>query len=258
MFRTSAVRSLRTPRRTAFAVAAVSAVGAVLHENGVEQERLPIYAAPTPELVLLDTPSILETRIGEVRREVKKAYQGAHTQVQGVVSRWIGVEEAVESRIKSFRDPTEPVTPGLLYMGISTLTGSILARSRSLPTRIILPPTLFIAAFVHFLPKTASNVGDYAEELEDRYIPKFGEKRRIGVAHSRMGWERAKEGVATGQESFGKGVQGVVDKVQEVTGLKLGDALGRSREIKEEAKEVVRVAKEDLKEVIDSKDDESK
>ncbi|KAH7907074.1 apolipo protein O-domain-containing protein [Hygrophoropsis aurantiaca] len=205
---------------------AAAAVG-VIHETGTEtRDKLPIYPAPTPDILLLSTPSTLETRIGEVRREVTHALGLAHGRVQGVVDRWIGVEEAVESRIKSFRDPTEPLTPGILYVGVSTLTASILTRSRALPTRFLLPPSLLLFSFAHFLPKTAANVGEYAEELEERFIPAFGEKRRIGVAHSQMGWERAKEGVLMGRERLGQGVEGLVKRVEEGTGLKVGQVVG--------------------------------
>ncbi|KAH7927019.1 hypothetical protein BV22DRAFT_1032243 [Leucogyrophana mollusca] len=241
MFRIQALR------RTALSAAAV---GAAVHET---REKLPIYPTPTPEIVLLSTPSTLETRIGEVRREVRSVFDSAHARVQGVVDRWIGVEEAVESRIKSFRDPTEPLTPGILYVGVSTLTASILSRSRGLPTRFLLPPTLLLLSFAQFLPRTAANVGAYAEELEDRYVPTFGEKRRIGVAHSRMAWERAKEGAAGGRESLGRGVEGMVHKVEEGTGLKLREVMGWAREVKEEAKDVVKVAEKDVKDIVEDK-----
>ncbi|KIJ64200.1 hypothetical protein HYDPIDRAFT_28642 [Hydnomerulius pinastri MD-312] len=189
-------------------------------------EKLPIYPTPSATLVLLDTPSPLELRIGQVRRELCGYYSGAQAQVQGVVDRWIHVEEVVESRIKSFRDPTEPLNPGLLYTGISALTASIFVRSRRLPTRIILPPLSLLAAFAYFLPRTAERVGDWAEELEGRYIPRVGEIRRTSVAHTGMGLAMLGEKVREGKEGLGKGARKLVDGVESGTGLKLGDALG--------------------------------
>ncbi|KAG1773261.1 hypothetical protein EV702DRAFT_1131191, partial [Suillus placidus] len=40
------------------------------------QTKLSIYPTPIPELMLLDTPSALEKRIGMVRREITGYYTG--------------------------------------------------------------------------------------------------------------------------------------------------------------------------------------
>lgn len=156
------------------------------------------------------------------------------------------------ARIKSFRDPTEPLNPGLLYTGISALTTSVLTRSRGLPTRILLPPTALIGAFAYFLPGTASRVGAYGRELEDRYVPRFGEIRRTSVAHSGIAWERAKESAAVGRDSVNKGVKSIVESIEQGTGLNL-KAMGWAQEVKKEAQSVVDVIQKDTKEVIESK-----
>ena len=133
-------------------------------------------------------------------------------------------------RLKSFKDPSESLTPSLLYVGVAALTGSVLARSRGLPTRILLPPTLTLIAFSHFLPNTASNVGSYVTDLERRYVPRAAEIQETAIAHSKMTWEMAKEKAADGKETVEEGVRKAVGTVQEKTGLKLREALGWGRE----------------------------
>ncbi|KAG2139835.1 apolipo protein O-domain-containing protein [Suillus bovinus] len=216
-----------------------------------DQTKLSIYPTPIPELILLDTPSALEKRIGMVRREITGYYTGVHSKAQGIIDRWISVEEKVETRIKSFRDPTEPLNPGLLYTGISALTTSVLTRSRALPIRILLPPAALCSAFAYFLPGTASRVGAYAEELEDRYVPRFGEIRRTSVAHSGIAWERAKEGATAGRESVNKGVKSIVESIEQGTGLNL-KAMGWAQEVKKEVQSVANVVQKDTK-AIESK-----
>ncbi|KAL4078052.1 apolipo protein O-domain-containing protein [Scleroderma citrinum] len=189
-------------------------------------DKLSIYTKSTSGLVLLDSPSPLELKIGKVRRELCGYYTGARAHVQGVLDRWIRVENNVESRIKSFRDPIEPLNPALLYTGISALTASIFARSSSLPTRFLLPPLSFLGAFVYFLPRTASRVGSYAEELEDRYVPKLGEVRRTGIAHGKMALERLGESARDGKGALEKGAGSIVGAIESSTGLKLGDVFG--------------------------------
>ncbi|KAH0834195.1 hypothetical protein J3R83DRAFT_11507 [Lanmaoa asiatica] len=189
-------------------------------------EKLSIYANPTPTLVLLDTPSPLELRIGQVRREVCGYYSGARTQVQGVIDRWIHIEETVESRLKSFRDPAEPLNPGLLYTGISTLTASVVVRSRSLPVRFLFPPISFIGAFAYFLPRTAGRVGGWVEDLEGKYAPRVGEIRRTSVAHTSMALGMLGEKYREGKEGVGKGARSLVEGIESSTGLTLSGALG--------------------------------
>ncbi|KIK93215.1 hypothetical protein PAXRUDRAFT_829177 [Paxillus rubicundulus Ve08.2h10] len=189
-------------------------------------DKLSIYPKPSPTIVLLDTPSPLELRIGQVRREVCGYYSGARGQVQDVVNRWIHVEETIESRIKSFRDPSEPLNPGLLYTGVSALTASVLVRSRSLPTRFVLPPLSLLGAFAYFLPRTAGRVGEWAEELEDKYVPRVGEIRRTSIAHTGMAWEMLGDKFRDGKEGLGRGARSVVEGIESSTGLKLSDAVG--------------------------------
>lgn len=200
-------------------------------------------------IVLVETPSELEKQIGIARRAVTASYLDARAQVQGVVSRWIGVEQAVESassssqldcficlltsviyfrseRLKSLVAPDEPLTPGVLYVGVATLTGSVFARNRMLAARLLLPPTLFVLSFNHFLPKTAHNVSAYFGFLEETHFPTFAEKHEIAKAHSAMTWERIKDATSSGQEKLTSGVQGVLTRLEDVTGLKIKETLG--------------------------------
>lgn len=190
-------------------------------------DKLPIYPKPNRGLILLDTPSPLELQIGQLRREVCGYYTDVRANVQGVVDQWIHVESMVESRLKSFRDPTEPLNPGLLYTGIAALTTSIFTRSRSLPTRLLLPPLSLFGAFSYFLPRTAHRVGSYAEELEGRYAPRVGEMRQTGVAHTQITVQRIRDSAREGKEAVGKSARSLVEAIESATGLKLGEVLGK-------------------------------
>lgn len=243
--------------------------------------KLSIYPSPTPDIILLETPSALELSIGRVRRSITSSYLDAHGQAQGVVSRWISIEERVESlsyishlgylpdtqlcslffsgRIKSLIAPDEPLTPGLLYTGVATLTGSILTRNSSrVLSRILLPPTLFLISINQFLPQTSHNISNYLGELEDKFVPGFSEKHDIAKAHTAMTWEMMKSGAQSGRASVDRGVAGFVEGVENWTGLKLKETLkvgGQVSEVK--AKEVVK-ATATAKEVVESKIDEVK
>ncbi|KAI0821869.1 apolipo protein O-domain-containing protein [Trametes gibbosa] len=223
-------RVLASRRVLASATAAVGVLEA--------RDKLPIYPTPDAEVVLLETPSELEKQIGVGRRAVTATYLDAHARLQSVISRWIGVEQAVESRVKSLIAPDEPLTPGVLYVGVATLTGSVLARNRLL-WRLALPPTLLILSLNHFLPKTTHNVSSYLTELEEKHFPVFAEKHEIAKQHSAMTWERVKDATQNGRETFSSSVASLVGSIEAATGLKLRETLGwRERAVKAKAVEV--------------------
>jgi len=203
-----------------------------------------IYPLPERELVLVETHSVIERQITAARRATTSAYQDAHARVQGVIDRWIGVEHAVERRVKSIIPVDESLTPGALYVGVATLTGSVLARNRSFLLRFSLPPALFLLSMNHFLPKTSHNLSSYLSSLERAHAPLLADK------HEQLNESITSASVAARQAWLNtrtKAVRGVEDTVsglQDRTGLKLREALGWGREVvgkaEAEAKDVAK------------------
>ncbi|RDB18218.1 MICOS subunit MIC26 [Hypsizygus marmoreus] len=215
--------SFRLPKRALLATS-VAATDVVLHD--APREKLSIYPTPTPDILLVETPSVLEKHIGVARRRVTEAYRDTHSQVQGVISRWIGVEHAIENRVKSIVSPNESITPGILYVGVATLSGSIIARNRILATRLLLPPTFLLISANYFLPETTANLSSYLGSLEEKYFPTMAQKHDVANAHTRMTWERIKDATQNGREWVTHGAVSAVERVQVATGLKLKETLG--------------------------------
>lgn len=167
-------------------------------------------------------------------------------------------------RVKSLVAPDEPLTPGILYVGVATLTGSVLARNRIF-WRLTLPPTLLVLSLNHFLPKTTHNVSFYLAELEEKHFPTVAEKHEIAKQHSAMTWYRVKDATQSGRETFSSGVADLVGRVEEATGLKLRETLGwRDRVVSAaevKTRETVEAAEESAvtaKAVVDTKVEEAK
>lgn len=241
--------------------------------------QLSIYPEPEREIVVVDAPSVLETQIGVARRAVTGVARDAHARVHGVVSQWIGIEHAVErafisslilgqtgcllqhiplfllcwsiflGRVKALVAPDEPLTPALLYVGVASLSGSILARNRSVFTRVFLPPTFFLLSLNYFVPKTSQNVSVYAGSLEEEYLPTLAQKHAIAIAHTHMTWERVRAASISGRDTVQGGLGGAVRKVQELTGLKVHEALGHGVTT---ASKAVEKAEEALKPIRDA------
>ncbi|KAF9468347.1 apolipo protein O-domain-containing protein [Collybia nuda] len=248
--------SFRLPRRALLTSSVATAGVGLVHDTPQERERLSIYAEPTPEILLQETPSPLELQIGVARRRFLQTYSETHSHVQGAVSKWIGVEHAVENRVKAIISPEESLTPGLLYVGVATLSGSIIARNRFLPTRLLLPPAFLLISANHFLPKTTTNLRSYFASLEETYFPSFAEKHETANQHTLMTWERIKDTTQNGRGWLNKGAEKTMEKIQETTGLKLKETLGWTHVVahKVEGKvaEAVKVAEEKVRQTTDS------
>ncbi|KAJ6536943.1 apolipo protein O-domain-containing protein [Mycena capillaripes] len=215
------------------------------------RQKLSIYDPPPAEILLLDTPSALEAHIGTVRRTATGKYREAHEHVQGLVSRWIGVENKVEHRIKALLPPDERLVPGVLYAAVAFLSGAIVARNRALPIRALIPPVLGAAAFAHFLPKTSANLRAYAGALEDEHLPALAETHEIGKAHSAMAWARVREGTAKAHGAVRGGVLEAVERLQGATGLRIREALGVAREMEGKAEKMIEEKIADIEGVVE-------
>lgn len=126
------------------------------------------------------------------------------------------------ARIKSLAPPPEKETvlPGALWIGVSTLFGSILSRPRALPIRLLVPPTFFFVSANYFLPLTTSNVLDYVTSLEKRFIPDVAKRQEELVKDMRGSVDSGLKSVGRVRESVVEGVDWAAGKLQDTTGLK--------------------------------------
>lgn len=237
--------------------------------------QLSIYSPPESIIVLQEAPSELERQIGTARSAVTATLDDAHARVQEVVSKWIGVEHAVEgmsiciclcfqgapvshtlfrsvleARVKSLLAPDEPLTPGLLYVGVAGLAGSVFARNR-LFLRFLLPPTLVILSAKHFLPHTTSNVSAYFGSLEETYVPGLARKHAVAQAHTAMTIDLAKEATRNGREKMGESVMSALGWLEGSTGLKLRETLGWGQEVAGQVERQVKSAAKGVEEKVE-------
>ncbi|KAJ7099037.1 hypothetical protein C8R43DRAFT_851289, partial [Mycena crocata] len=105
--------------------------------------------------------SVLENHIGTGQRAATGQYNETHSQVQGLVVRWIGVKNRIERAC--FSSSSSPVSSALVP---GTLYTTIAVRHRVLP-----PLSLLGAApFAHFLHKTSAHVSADASASEEKYF----------------------------------------------------------------------------------------
>lgn len=191
------------------------------------QPQLPIYSSPAEPVTLAEVRGPLEEQVGSARRYVVDSTRHASDALRGQISKWIGVEQAVESKVSSLIPADEPLTPGLLYVGVATLAGSVFTRYRSFPIRILTPPLLFVGSLNYFLPKTTHNLADYYLEVEQRRLPPQVRDARVWTNEK---WHALVGETRQGLESAKRQTSSIVDqslsRVEQNTGLKVGGGGG--------------------------------
>jgi organizing structure protein 2 len=143
-------------------------------------------------------------------------------------------------------------------VGVATLTGSIITRTRSPVLRFLVPPAFFLASLNQFLPKTSHNLREYVGGLEDKYAPNLAHKHDVSIAHTKMTWDLIKYHTRDSREKLSDSVVAAVGKVQDLTGLKLQEAFGWSQAnviapAREVAEEKAKDALEVIEEVVEDK-----
>ncbi|KAG9037633.1 hypothetical protein FRB95_004853 [Tulasnella sp. JGI-2019a] len=196
-----------------------TAVTTTLH---VPRSQLSIYPSPPSEIHIVRTESELANRIGVVREYATEQYIKGSDIAQGWVDNWIAVEGKVEKKIKEIIPKDEPMTPGLLYVGVATLTGSVIGRNRIAPIRILIPPTALLASLAYFLPKTFANLSSYTSSLEKAYIPAF-QHNRHELQHSvSSSLSSTTQALTKAKDTLGNNSTWARNEIERTTGLKVG------------------------------------
>ncbi|KAL7411651.1 apolipo protein O-domain-containing protein [Mrakia frigida] len=196
----------------------------VLLEGEFKRERLPIYPQAQPQIVLVEESSALTSHIATGREATTSVIQDIRERTQAVVSRVVAGERRVVHKVDSLIPKDEPLNPGLLWVLVSTLSGSIIARNRMITTRLLLPPTIFLLALPTFLPKLASNLSTELSTQTSHYAPELhktlSESREALLDKT----EDTRDFFAESRISLGKHLGAGVQKLEETTGLQLAQA----------------------------------
>jgi len=181
-----------------------------------------IYPKPDGSIQLVKRYNVLERGIGVARERTTSIYTNTQSQVQSVVDKWIDVEQAIEKQILEIIPGDEPLTPGMLYVGVATLTGSVIGRNRNLPIRLILPPTFLTLSLAYFLPKTAHNLSAWTMDAEHKYTPSLAAKHSKFDKALAVSWNGTSKTYADVKVNMSGYLRWTLQKLEHNTGLKIG------------------------------------
>ncbi|CED82727.1 Apolipoprotein O [Phaffia rhodozyma] len=189
------------------------------------REKLPIYPQPQPEIILVDTFSPLQAHIAVGREATTSVIQNIRDESQKVVAKWVAIERRVANKVKATIPEDEPLTPGIAWVGVSTLAGSIIARNRNILVRALLPPTLLVASLPVFLPKLSENLSSEISRYTLKTSPEL--HREVSQARAKLFGltEQSREAWISGKQKLTDSVTQGVDFVDSKTGLQFSQTL---------------------------------
>ncbi|TGJ85063.1 hypothetical protein E0Z10_g3677 [Xylaria hypoxylon] len=130
-----------------------------------EDEQQVASRSPTPT-------DRLATQIGKARLFLYKQAVSAEDGVNAAVDRAFNLERSFTSTIASLapsRESGEQLMPGLVYVLVASMAGSIMSRNRNILLRASLPLALGISAGWVVIPVTMGNVSDLLWTYERRF-----------------------------------------------------------------------------------------
>lgn len=110
------------------------------------------------------------------------------------MKRAFALEKDFTQTVASLAPPTESnetVVPGLIYVLVATLAGSIVTRNRGIVLRTAIPLAFGTTAAYAALPITMRNVGELYERYESRY-PEIQRVHRQMNEQTTWVWETGK------------------------------------------------------------------
>ncbi|KAJ9474410.1 MICOS subunit MIC26 [Pseudozyma hubeiensis] len=194
--------------------------------------KLPIYPQPDPKVEIVPVQTELERQVGSARRTLSHLTTDTRHSVRSLVDRWINIERSIEGEVKSLVPAHEPLTPGLLYVGVATLAGSIFTRYRAFPIRLLTPPLALVVSLNYFNPNLATNLGEYYTQVEQKYAPALTEQRRSWQNQGKKYLDSTTKNIHEFKDKTEKGVRDGLNTVEQQTGLKVGDVVAKKEEAK--------------------------
>jgi organizing structure protein 2 len=178
--------------------------------------------------VSVKSSDFLEKNVEIGRKWLHGQMEVAQKQVDERLERYLRVEKDVTSTVASLRADNEDILPGGIYVLISTLTGSILARRRGILIRATAPVLFGLGAFRYFLPGTYRNTGALIWSFEQR-SPAVADAHLKVEAQINDLSSGVQSVLETGQSSLESGVHKTREFIADTTGLQVGGKSDRSK-----------------------------
>ncbi|KAK6539608.1 hypothetical protein TWF694_009817 [Orbilia ellipsospora] len=138
----------------------------------------------------------LASAIGTGRKALHTEVTKVQKHLDHLFDKYLHIEHSVTTTVAGLAPSHrsgETIIPGIIFVAISAMAGSVIARRRMFPIRFLTPAITGVGASWYFLPETTRNVSDLAWKWEQK-VPQVAETHlqiRNGVLD---GWKATSDG----------------------------------------------------------------
>ncbi|CAH7685282.1 apolipo protein O-domain-containing protein [Phakopsora pachyrhizi] len=186
-----------------------------------KNKKLPIYDQEAKEILVLKTELPLQEQVRVLRNHVESLRKSFDQRTGSIISSGFEIERKVATTLSNLIDRRETNSNSILWVGIGTISGSILARNRSFPIRFLSPLTLFLISCNSLLPQTTQNFKRYLFNLQDRHFPQSSIFRDDLIRSSEETIRKFKEIRSKAFERTNRLVAESGEGLEKISGLKI-------------------------------------
>lgn len=132
-------------------------------------------ASTSTSTAVTASPTPTDRLAGQIRRARLQLYNlstRAESSINNLMTRALRLETSFTNTVASLAPPktaNEPLVPGLVYVLVATMAGSIVSRNRNFLLRATVPVLFGVGAGWAVIPYTMRNVGDLVWFYERKY-----------------------------------------------------------------------------------------
>ncbi|RYP90612.1 hypothetical protein DL770_003279 [Monosporascus sp. CRB-9-2] len=175
-----------------------------------QQQKQPSQRGPTPT-------DRLAVQIGQARLFLYRQATRAEDAVNRAADRAFDLERTFTGTVASLAPPRESgerLLPGLAYVLVASMAGSIVSRNRNLALRAAAPLAFGVGAGWLVLPVTMRNVSDLLWRFEQR-VPAVADAHLAARDSVRQGWRFARAHAELGRDYVDEKVRTARDLVED-------------------------------------------
>lgn len=158
---------------------------------------------------------------------IRQSLYNSYTSTVGVVdkgyNRYYDIERRVADTASQLHDKSEDLFPNSIYIFITALSGTIMARQRNVLAKLTFPVILGIGSFKYFLPQTFASTTNFVWKLEQQKVPEIAKQQENLVLKSEELMGKIEKTRESSLETVNSGLEWLRRNIQKYTGLNLDD-----------------------------------
>lgn len=173
--------------------------------------------------VMVSSPSKIESAFKYIRENVYSGYSQLSDYANKGYNKLYAEERKVTNTVSQLHDKSEDLFPNSIYVFIAAMSGTIMARQRSVLARMSFPVILGLGSFKYFLPNTFTSTANFVWGLEQQKLPEIAKHQQALVTKSGELVTKLENATESSQKSVDSSLLSLKKGIKKYTGLNLDD-----------------------------------